>query len=80
MTRQIEIIGEITSIEEIASGPSLRLRRYLSRAYGPGRWRKLKGLATVRLPDGFVGKAEIHWYEAHGKGRVDLKIKRMLSR
>ncbi len=79
MEDQVKIIGEIESIETIASGSSVRLRPLLAKVYGPGRWRKLKGVATVRLPDGFVGRAEVHWYEAHGRGRIDVKIKRLLS-
>src|SRR6185295_19403484 len=41
----------------------------------PGRWRKLKGTAMVRLPDGIVARAEVHWYEAHGLGRKEVRIK-----
>jgi hypothetical protein len=44
-----------------------------------GRWRKLKGKATVRLTNGRITKAEIHWYEAHGIGRKKFKIKRYLE-
>jgi hypothetical protein len=54
------------------------IRRYLERTYGRGRWRKMKGIATVELPDGRICEAEIHWYEAHGIGRKDFKIKRVL--
>ena len=71
-----EIIGRITNGEVIASGPGVRLRRYLRRVYGAGRRRKLKGFATVRLPNGALRKVELHWYEAHGIGRKDLKLKR----
>ncbi len=74
-----DVVGRITAIETIASGTAVRLRRDLRRAYGPGRWRKLKGIATVRLPNGAVRRVEIHWYEAHGIGRRDLKIKRYLE-
>jgi len=76
---QIEFLSEVRAVETIASGPSVRLRRLLNKTYGAGRWRKRKGVATVRLPDGFVGRAEVHWYEAHGLGRVDMKIKRLLD-
>jgi hypothetical protein len=76
---KFEIVGRITDIEIIASGSGVRLRRYLRRAYGPGRWRKLKGIATVRLPNGVLRKVEVHWYETHGMGRKDLKIKRYLE-
>jgi hypothetical protein len=51
----------------------------LERLYGRGRWRKKKGIATVELADGTIGEAEIHWYEAHGIGRKDFKIKRVMQ-
>ena len=71
-----EVVGEFRDIETIATGRGVYIRRYLDRTYGPGRWRKRKGIATVRLMDGTICEAEIHWYEAHGIGRRDLKIKR----
>jgi hypothetical protein len=71
-----EVIGEIESIETIAVGKAIRDIARLRNQYGPGRWRKLKGIATVRLLDGRIKKAEIHWYEAHGIGKKKLKIKR----
>jgi hypothetical protein len=77
---ELEILEEISSVETIASGPSLRIRHLLEKVYGRGNWRKCKGYARVRLPDGFVGLAELHWYEAHGLGRFDFKVKRMLRR
>jgi hypothetical protein len=64
-----EIIGEITHIETIAKGRGVRDRNRLQRQYGKGRWRKLKGIANVRLTDGAIRLAEIHWYEAHGIGK-----------
>jgi hypothetical protein len=73
-----EVIGEIQDIEIIAVGGSIRDRARLRKQFGPGRWRKLKGIATVRLFDGRIKKAEIHWYEAHGIGKVKFKIKRYL--
>ena len=75
----LEIIGEISDIETIAVGRGIRELARLRRVYGPGRWRKRKGMARVRLPDGTVGRAEVHWYEAHGIGRREFKIKRLLS-
>jgi len=72
------IIGEIKDIETIAVGRSVYVRRYLERAYGKGRWRKMKGVATVQLADGTICEAEIHWFEAHGIGRRDFKIKRLI--
>jgi len=73
-----EIIGEIRHIEPIASGRSIRIHRYLEQTYGKGSWRKRKGIATVRLPDGAIYEAEIHWYEASGIGRKQFKIKRII--
>lgn len=74
-----EIIGEVESVEAIAIGTSIRDIARLRRRYGPGRWRKLKGTATVRLRSGAVHRAEIHWYEAHGIGKVKFKIKEFLD-
>jgi hypothetical protein len=74
-----KILGKITDPEIIASGVSLRVRRRLRKLYGQGRWRKLKGIAKVGLPDGYVMLAEVHWYEAHGIGRKEIKIKRLLE-
>jgi hypothetical protein len=76
---EFQILGEITSIEVIAVGRAIRDLGELTEAYGPGRWRKLKGMATIRLPNGRVRVAEIHWYEAHGIGKKDLKIKRYIK-
>ena len=75
---EFEILGEIKDIEPIATGQGVYIRRYLDRAYGKGRWRKMKGAATVRLTDGTICEAEIHWFEAHGIGRKDFKIKKVL--
>ena len=65
----------MSQIEKIAEGRGIRILPYLNRAYGKGRWRKLKGVATVELEDGTIRIAEIHWYEAHGIGKRDFKIK-----
>ena len=70
-----EIIGKISEIETIATGRSIRGLARLRKRYGRGRWRKMKGLATVRLEDGTIHTAEIHWYEAHGIGRKEFKVK-----
>ena len=75
---EFKLLGEIRDIETIATGRGVYIRRYLERAYGKGRWRKRKGRATVQLADGTVCKAEIHWFEAHGIGRKDFKIKKVL--
>ena len=74
-----EILTEITAIEIIAVGSHIRDLRHLMETYGAGRWRKLKGIATIRLPNGRVRRAEIHWYEAHGIGKKDFKVKRYIE-
>jgi hypothetical protein len=70
-----EIVGEITQVETIAVGGRIRDLARLRRLYGRGRWRKLKGIAVVRLRTGRTRKAELHWYEAHGIGRKEIKRK-----
>ncbi|MDQ1239961.1 MAG: hypothetical protein QG577_2147 [Thermodesulfobacteriota bacterium] len=74
-----EIISEIVNIEILAVGGNIRDIMRLRRQYGPGRWRKLKGIADVRLESGRICRAELHWYEAHGIGRRKMKIKRLLD-
>jgi hypothetical protein len=74
-----KIVGPIKDVESIATGTALRERKRLWKAYGKGRWRKLKGTASVEFSDGTLGYAEIHWYEAHGIGAKEYKIKRILS-
>ena len=74
-----ELLSEISQIETIASGTGVRDRRRLNRQYGRGKWRKMKGVATVRLPDGTICEAEVHWYEAHGIGKKELKFKKPLA-
>ena len=74
-----EIISAITDIEATAVGPAIREVPRLRKQYGPGRWRKLKGVALIRLPGGQVRRAELHWYEAHGIGRKEFKRKRYLD-
>lgn len=76
---ELEILSEIEGIEIIATGRGVHIRRFLDRSYGAGRWRKMKGIATVRLVDGTICQAEIHWFEAHGIGRKDFKVKRVIS-
>jgi hypothetical protein len=73
-----ELVGGVRDLEVIAVGQNVRDRTRLRRRYGPGRWRKLKGIAVVRLSDGTIREAELHWYEAIGIGRKELKIKRYL--
>ncbi|HEX6899987.1 MAG TPA: hypothetical protein VF789_09755 [Thermoanaerobaculia bacterium] len=74
-----EIVGEITDVETIAVSGGIRDLNRLRRAYGLFRWRKRKGVALVRLEDGTVVRAELHWYEATGLGKRELKIKRWLE-
>jgi hypothetical protein len=76
---RLEVIGAITNVEPIANGSGIRVLRYLRKNYGVGRWRKLKGVATVQLPNGALRKVELHWYEAHGIGKRDMKIKHYLD-
>lgn len=75
---QFTILGPLRAIETIAAGVSVRDRRRLNRQYGKGTWRKMKGAATVRLSDGTICDAEIHWYEAHGIGKKEFKFKKPL--
>ena len=70
-----EIISEVTEIEVIAAGNSIRDLPRLRKQYGRGRWRKLKGIAKIRLPSGQTRLAELHWYEAHGIGKKEIKRK-----
>ena len=74
-----EIIGDIAHVETFARGASIRELARLRRLHGRGNRRKRKGIARVRLEDGAVLLAEVHWYEAHGIGRRDLKIKRYIE-
>ena len=74
-----EIISEIENIEIIATGGRIRDIMRLRRQFGSSRWRKLKGIAKVRLQNGRVCNAEVHWYEAHGIGQKKMKIKRILD-
>ncbi|MDP9315978.1 MAG: hypothetical protein M3R24_34840 [Chloroflexota bacterium] len=76
---QFEIIGDITNIETFAVGNAIREIDRLRRVYGPGRWRKRKGIAMVRLADETVHQAEVHWYEATGIGRKEMKLKYLLD-
>ena len=76
---QFDIVGDITDVETIASGRGIRRLTHLRKRHGGRRWRKLKGKAMVRLVNGSIRRAEIHWYDAHGVGRRGLKIKRFLD-
>jgi len=74
-----KIVSQIADVQIIASGTAIRERKRLWKAYGKGRWRKLKGNARIELSDGTICHAEIHWYEAHGIGPKEYKIKRFLN-
>lgn len=74
-----EIIGDVANIETIAEGHGIREFARLVRAYGKGTWRKRKGIAEIKLVNGHNCRAEVHWYEAHGIGKRELKIKRLLD-
>ncbi len=75
---RFEILGEISQVETFATGSGIRELARLRRIYGRGRWRKRKGVARVRLIDGSICDAEVHWYEAAGIGRKEFKIKHLL--
>lgn len=77
--KAFEILSEITNIETIAVGRTIRDLARLRKQYGSGRWRKVKGIAMIRLRTGRVRRAELHWYEAHGVGRKEFKRKRYLD-
>jgi hypothetical protein len=74
-----EICGDLGDVETFAIGKSIRELPRLQKIYGKGRWRKRKGFADVRLPNGTIRKVELHWYEASGVGKKELKIKRFLD-
>jgi hypothetical protein len=74
-----EVCSEIAGVETFAVGNSIRELPRLRKLYGPGRSRKRKGYATVKLPSGTIRRAEIHWYEASGIGKIELKVKRFVD-
>ncbi len=74
-----ELVSEISDVEIIAVGGKIHELRRLRKQFGPGRWRKMKGFATVRLRNGRIRRVELHWYEAHGIGKKKIKIKRYLE-
>lgn len=74
-----EVVGDIAAIETIAAGARIREIGRLRKFYGKGRWRKMKGVARIRLEDGSLRLAELHWYEAHGIGKKEIKRKRYLD-
>lgn len=76
---KFQLIGELRGIGTIAAGVAVRDRRRLNREYGRGKWKKMKGFATVRLADGTICDAELHWYEAHGIGKKEIKFKKPIG-
>jgi hypothetical protein len=76
---RFEILSDIVGAEVVATGREIRDLRRLQRRYGKGRWRKMKGAATIQLANGRVRRAELHRYEAHGIGKKEFKRKRYLS-
>lgn len=76
---EFELAGELTDTDTIATGSGIRELPRLRRLYGRGRWRKMKGVARVRLKDGRIRLAELHWYEAHGIGKKEFKRKRYVD-
>jgi len=76
---KFELIGPISDVETIAVGSQIRDLRSLRKKHGSGRWRKLKGIGRVRLPNGSECYAELHWYEAHGIGKKEMKVKELLD-
>ena len=74
-----QVLGEITHVETFAIGSGIREIARLRKFYGKARWRKRKGIARIRLDDGSIFLAELHWYEATGIGKRELKIKRLIE-
>ena len=74
-----EICSDLADVETFATGKAIRELPRLSKLYGKGLWRKRKGFAEVRLPNGTIREAELHWYEASGIGKKEFKIKRFVD-
>jgi hypothetical protein len=74
-----EICGDLVDVETFATGKAIRELSRLRKLHGEGRWRKRKGFADVKLPNGTIRKAELHWYEASGVGKKEFKIKRFVD-
>jgi len=73
------ILDKIRNVETIASGREIREHKRLTRIYGAAKWRKRKGFSRIELNNGTILQAELHWYEAHGIGRKEFKIKRFFQ-
>jgi hypothetical protein len=76
---RFRILGALNNVQVIAEGRGVKIRKFLCERYGGSHWRKMKGVARVEKDDGWIGDAEIHWFEVHGVGRVCWKIKRKLQ-
>jgi hypothetical protein len=61
------VLGRITDVQTIAARGAIRELRQPRKRHG------------VRLDDGTICFAEVHWYEAHGIGKKRLKLKRILQ-
>lgn len=70
-----KVLGEIQQVRTIAVGRAIRDIGHLRKKYGAARWKKRKGFAKVQLVDGTIGRGEVHWYEAHGIGKKELKLR-----
>ena len=76
---KFELISRIEKVEIIAVGGQIRDLQKIRKKHGKGRWRKLKGIGRIRLADGTECYAELHWYEAHGVGKKEMKVKELLD-
>ena len=74
-----DIIGDMNEIVTIAKGAGIREIDRLLKTYGPGNWRKMKGIVRIRLSSGRIRLVELHWYEAHGIGKKEMKRKKYLD-
>jgi len=74
-----DVVEEVTHVQTIAAGRRIRQFERLKKLYGKGRWRKMKGEALIRLASGQLRRAELHWSEAHGVGKRNIKFKRYLD-
>ncbi|MDX2451702.1 hypothetical protein [Desulfosarcina sp.] len=73
---KFEIVEQLSVPETIAVDKSIHEFQRLKKVYGDGRWRKMKGIYIIRFQSGDVCRAEIHWYEARGKGKKEQKTNR----
>jgi hypothetical protein len=78
-SQRFRLLSAVGNVELIAGGRGIRIRQFLMETYGGSHWRKMKGVARVENEDGWIGYAEIHWFEAHGVGKVLWKLKRKLE-